>query len=45
MIKKSHKDTVINLKIDNNESPVFNFHLNKIIEKINLIDETASINN
>ena len=43
-IKKIYKNEQVNLKISNNESPVFNFHLNKIIEKMNNLDELIGSN-
>ena len=43
-VKKIYKDEQVNLKISNSESPVFNFHLNKIIEKMNNLDELIGSN-
>ncbi|MEG0051366.1 MAG: aromatic acid exporter family protein [Terrisporobacter sp.] len=44
-VKKLYKNEKINLKIDDSESPVFNFHLNKIIEKMTVLDELTGTNN
>jgi len=38
-LKKLYKNEPILLQINENESPVFNFHLNKVIEKTNLLEE------
>ena len=43
-VKKIYKNEQVNLKISNSESPVFNFHLNKIIEKMNNLDELIGSN-
>lgn len=44
-IKRMFKHEEIKLKIDERESPVFNFHLSKIIDKISEFDELVDVNN
>lgn len=44
-LKKLYKNDVINLKIDEGKSPVFNFHLNKTIEKMNMLNQLIDIKN
>ena len=44
-LKKICKLEDIKLKIDDNESPVFNFHLNKVIEKLNTLNRLIDENN
>ena len=34
---------ILNWKIDNEKSPVFNYHLSKILEEINIIDRLKNI--
>lgn len=44
-IKRMLKKEEINLKIDEKESPVFNFHLSKIIDNMIEFDELVDMNN
>lgn len=44
-IKKMLKNEEIKLKIDEKESPVFNFHLSKIIDEMAKLDELVDVNN
>ena len=44
-LKKLYKNEEILLDIKENESPVFNFHLSKIIEKTNLLEELIGVDN
>lgn len=44
-LKKLYKNDIINLKIHESESPVFNFHLNKIIEKMNMLNRLIGVDN
>ncbi|MEW9078588.1 FUSC family protein [Terrisporobacter glycolicus] len=43
-LKKLYKNEQILLQINEDESPVFNFHLNKVIEKTNLLEELIGPN-
>lgn len=43
-LKKLYKNEQILLRINEDESPVFNFHLNKVIEKTNLLEELIGPN-
>ena len=42
-IKEMYNVDILNLKLDNDKSPVFNYHLSKILEKIETIDTLKSI--
>lgn len=44
-LKKLYKNDIIKLKINEKESPVFNFHLNKIIEKMNMLNQLIDVKN
>lgn len=44
-LKKLYKNDIIKLKINEKESPVFNFHLNKIIEKMNILNQLIDVKN
>ncbi|MGL5329675.1 MAG: FUSC family protein [Peptostreptococcaceae bacterium] len=43
-LKKFYKGETVDWEIDNNESPVFNFHLEKIIEKIYQLNAINNFN-
>ncbi|MCC3866018.1 FUSC family protein [Terrisporobacter petrolearius] len=43
-LKKLYKNEQILLQVNEDESPVFNFHLNKVIEKTNLLEELIEPN-
>ncbi|WP_343346054.1 aromatic acid exporter family protein [Terrisporobacter petrolearius] len=43
-LKKLYKNEQILLQVNEDESPVFNFHLNKVIEKTNLLEELIGPN-
>ena len=42
-IKEMYNVDILNWKIDNEKSPVFNYHLSKILEEINIIDRLKNI--
>lgn len=42
-IKEMYNVDILNWKIDNEKSPVFNYHLSKILEEINIIDRFKNI--
>ena len=42
-IKEMYNVDILNWKLDNDKSPVFNYHLSKILEKIETIDTLKSI--
>ena len=42
-IKEMYNVDILNWKIDNERSPVFNYHLSKILEEINIIDRLKNI--
>lgn len=42
-IKEMYNIDILNWKLDNDKSPVFNYHLSKILEKIETIDTLKSI--
>lgn len=44
-LRKLYKNENILLEINENESPVFNFHLNKIIDKIEKLEELIGVDN
>ena len=44
-LKKLYKNETILLDVNDNESPVFNFHLGKIIEKTRLLEELIGTDN
>lgn len=44
-LKKLYKNETIVLKVNDNESPVFNFHLSQVIEKTRLLEELIGTNN
>ena len=44
-LKKLSKSENLLLRIDENESPVFNFHLSKVIEKTKLLEELIGTHN
>lgn len=44
-LKKLYKNDIIKLKINEKQSPVFNFHLNKIIEKMNMLNQLIDVKN
>lgn len=44
-LKRIYKNETITLKVNENESPVFNFHLSKIIEKIELLEPLIDMEN
>lgn len=44
-LKKLYKNETILLDVNENESPVFNFHLGKIIEKTRLLEELIGTDN
>lgn len=44
-LKKLYKNEQILLQINEDESPVFNFHLSKVIEKTKLLEELIGVNN
>lgn len=44
-LKKLYKNETILLKINEGESPVFNFHLSKVIEKTKLLEELIGTEN
>lgn len=44
-LKKLYKNEKILLDINDNESPVFNFHLSKVIEKTKLLEELIGVDN
>jgi len=43
-LKKLYKNEQILLQVNEDESPVFNFHLNKVIEKTNVLEELIGPN-
>ena len=44
-LKKLYKNEEKFIEINDDESPVFNFHLNKILEKIKILDDLVDVNN
>ena len=44
-VKKIYNDEEKFIEVKDNESPVFNFHLNKILEKMKNLDELIGTNN
>lgn len=42
-IKEMYNIDTLNLKLDNEKSPVFNYHLSKVLDKINKIENLKSI--
>lgn len=44
-LKKLYKNETILLDVNDNESPVFNFHLGKVIEKTRLLEELIGTDN
>ena len=44
-LKKLYKNEEKFIEINDDESPVFNFHLNKILEKIKILDDLVDANN
>ncbi|WP_455538103.1 FUSC family protein [Terrisporobacter sp.] len=44
-LKKLYKDEEKFIKINDDESPVFNFHLSKVLEKMKVLDELIELNN